>query len=138
MERKSIVLLLCSAVVGSFFFPILNSNSVEMSGPNYILSTYTPSYKYLLLFIPLIPVYVSLELSYNENFISPGKLISWMPLLTLMLIFITISINEGFSNAVSMLDIGFWMSLIFSLLLALALDKRRVAGRHNIDSQTMP
>jgi magnesium-transporting ATPase (P-type) len=131
MERKLIVLLLSSAVTASFFFPLFNWNSYEMSGLNYILSTQTPSYKYFLLLIPFISVFIFLMAYYNENFISTPKLISWTPLLVLVLVFMVGSVKEGFINLLSKLDIGFWMTLIFSLLLALTLDKGKPAQTHH-------
>src|SRR5437763_9699653 len=123
MKKKTIVLLLSFALTSSFFFPIFNWNSFELSGPNYILSDHTPPYKYILLLIPLISVRIFLGTLYNENLVFTRGLV-WIPLLALMFVFIVNSIREGLGNVLSMTGIGFWLILLFSLSLALARGKQ--------------
>jgi hypothetical protein len=123
MERKSIVLLLACALTASFFFPLFNWDSFEMSGPNFILSDHTPPFKYLLSLIPLISIVLFLRTYYKERFVFSRRLISWLPLTVLIVVFIAGAIQTGFSNLVMHTAIGFWMTLLFSLALAFVLNK---------------
>src|SRR6476661_6912761 len=107
MNKKTIFLLFSFALTCSFFFPIFNWDSFEMSGFNYVLSDYTLPYKYFLLLIPFISVFIFIESWYSENWGFTRRVV-WIPLLALMFVFILNSVNEGFTNVLSSTGIGFW------------------------------
>jgi hypothetical protein len=126
MERKTIICLLTFALLASFFFPIFNWNSYDMSGPNYILSDFTPSYKYFLISIPLISIIILLDAWYNENLMFTRRLV-WIPLLVLLIVFTLSAIIEGFRNVLAASEVGFWMILLASLSLGFVATKRRTS-----------
>lgn len=126
MERKIIVLFVSLAVIAGFFFPFFYLGSFELSGPNYILSAHTPSFKYLLLFIPLASVFIFLETWYKEALVFKKNLLYWLPLFSLILVFTLISVSVGVSNVLSDVGVGFWMILVFSIGLALFPNKRKM------------
>jgi hypothetical protein len=106
MEKKTIIGLLTLALLASFFFPIFNWNSYDMSGPNYILSDFTPGYKHLLVLIPLICIIVLLDCWYNDKLIFTHRLI-WIPVSALIIVFALSSAAEGFRNVLAMTEVGF-------------------------------
>jgi hypothetical protein len=93
--------------------PLFKWNSFELSGLNYVLSTYTPPYKYLLLLIPFSAMIIYLG----------GKFYSALPFFTLLFIFIMnyLSRDSEFSSQggtiFSDTYMGFWFALGLSLLL---------------------
>jgi hypothetical protein len=133
MDRKIITLILSFAIFGSFFAPLFEWHSFEMSGLNYILSTHIPSYKYFLLLIPFSTSFLFFGALNDEKYFFSRKLLSWIPLLTLLFVFLLRYINgnaeSGFSddgNILSRTDFGFWLALSFSLLLVFAKGKRKI------------
>ncbi|HEV8505947.1 MAG TPA: hypothetical protein VGQ53_11120 [Chitinophagaceae bacterium] len=123
MNRKTITLVLSFAVLISFFTPLFEWHSFEMSGLNYILSTHIPSYKYFLILIPFSTVILFFEALDGENYMFRRSLMSALPFLVsifiLVIRYITREPNPG-DNFFSGIAFGFWMVLGFSLLLMLA------------------
>jgi hypothetical protein len=124
MDRKIITLILSLAILSSFFMPLFEWHSFEMSGLNYILSTHIPPYKYFLILIPFSVLFLFYGTLNEENYFFNRKLLSRLPLLTLIFIFImryiTGDSGNGFSdnsNVFSGIDLGFWLTLGFSGLL---------------------
>ena len=125
MSRITLTTILAVFLLGSFFMPFFYWNSFEMNGFNFILSVRVPSYKYFLLVIPLVVLFFLFgALSEGSTSLS-RKLLSWVPLTTLLAIFILIFINTSFDHLVfdnggifSNTRGGFWLSLGLSLLLA--------------------
>jgi hypothetical protein len=124
MDKKIITLVLSLAILSSFFMPLFEWHSFEMSGLNYILSTHISPYKYFLLLIPLSATFLFYGTLNEENYLFNRKLLSWMPLLTLLFIFIMRYITgdsensfTGNSNVFSSVYLGFWLILSFSVLL---------------------
>jgi hypothetical protein len=124
MHKKTLTTILSVVLLSSFFMPFFYWHSFEMSGFNFVLSEHIPSYKYFLLAIPLTTLLHLLSvLSQEHNFYS-RKLLSWIPLAALIIVFVLILANERtddsfFSNGniLSITGAGFWLALGFSVLL---------------------
>jgi hypothetical protein len=124
MPKKLLTTILSFVLLGSFFMPFFYWHSFEMSGFNFVMSEHMPSYKYFLLAIPITAIFhLSSVLSQENNFYS-RKLLSWLPLTTLIIVFVLILVKEGSNesffnngNIFSNTGAGFWLALGFSLLL---------------------
>ncbi len=134
VDRKIITLLLSFAVFSSFFMPLFEWHSFEMSGLNYILSTHIPPYKYFLILIPFSASFLFYGALNDENYFFSRKLLSWVPILTLIFIFIMRCIpgnsENNFSdnsNVFSGIDLGFWLTLSFSFLLVFIKGKKKTS-----------
>jgi hypothetical protein len=124
MSRITFTTILAVCLFASFFMPFFYWNSFEMNGFNFILSDRIPSYKYFLLLIPLVVLLYLFGALSEENTSLSRKLLSWVPLTTLLVIFILIFINENFDrfvfengNIFSNTGAGFWLALSSSVLL---------------------
>ena len=124
MHKKTLTTILSVVLLGSFFMPFFYWHCFEMSGFNFVLSEHIPSYKYFLLAIPLTTIFHLLSVLSQENNFYSRKLLSWTPLATLMIVFALIlgkerSDDSFFSNGniFSITGAGFWLALVFSLLL---------------------
>ena len=136
MDKNTLRLLLSFAVIGSFFFPLFDWNSFEMNGLNYILSEHIPRYKYLLAFIPLTALVIFIGAWYEDNFLFRRRIILWIPLLSLSLVFLMRLLRpdypDGYADYQSPLittDIGFWLTMLFSALLPM-IDNKKESGHH--------
>ncbi len=122
MDRKTITILLSFALFSSFFIPLFEWHSFEMSGLNYILSTHIPPYKYFLLLIPLSALFLFFGALDNENYFFNRKFLVRLPLLVILIIstmrYFTGNSEDTFSDNGKAL-LGFWLTLLFSLLLAI-------------------
>ena len=124
MYKKILTTILSVILLGSFFMPFFYWHSFEMSGFNFVLSEHIPPYKYFLLAIPLTTLFHLLSVLSQENNFYSRKLLSWIPLATLILVIILIfsnersgrSFNDG--NSFSSIGLGFWLALVLSSLLA--------------------
>lgn len=129
MKRKNITLVLSFAVFSSFFMPLFEWHSFEMSGLNYILSTHIPSYKYFLLLIPFSAMILFFGAFDNENYLFSRSLMSALPFLVSIFVLVMKYFyrEPGSSdNVFSEIDFGFWMVLGFSLLLMIVKGKERI------------
>src|SRR6476469_1685122 len=120
MKRKNITLVLSFAIFCSFFMPLFEWHSFEMSGLNYILSTHIPPYKYFLLLIPFSSVVLFFGALDDENYLFNRNLMSALPFLVSVFVLVMkyFTREPGSSdNVFSEIDFGFWMVLGFSLLL---------------------
>ena len=120
MKRKNITLVLSFAIFCSFFMPLFEWHSFEMSGLNYILSTHIPPYKYFLLLIPFSALVLFFGALYDENYLFNRNLMSAFPFLVSVFVLVMkyFTREPGSSdNFFSEIDFGFWMVLGFSLLL---------------------
>ena len=125
MNKKILTTILSAVLLGSFFMPFFYWHSFEMSGFNFVMSEHIPSYKYFLLAIPLTTLFHLLSVLSQENNFYSRKLLSWIPLTTLIIVFVLILAKEGsgdsfFSNGNIFLSTGagFWLALVLSSLLA--------------------
>ena len=124
MNKKKQIKIISLAIAGSFFLPIFNWHNYEMNGLNFILSSHIDSYKYFLLLIPGA-VFLLFSEMHNKHFlIFNTKILACLPLVSLFFVFFMAYTNKnasivfyGGQNIFSMIDIGFWAILIFSLLL---------------------
>ena len=127
MNKKTWIKILSFAIASSFFLSIFNWHNFEMSGLNFILSSHIESYKYLLLLVP-VPAFLLFAEMQNEHslFFNP-KILSSLPMIGLMFVLLLTYLNEkdsfsfyGGHNIFSLINVGFWPILIFSLLLMFA------------------
>ena len=125
MYKKILTTILSVILLGSFFMPFFYWHSFEMSGFNFVLSEHIPPYKYFLLAIPLTTLFHLLSVLSQENNFYSRKLLSWMPLATLIIVFVLVLAKErtddsffNNGNIFSITGAGFWLALAFSLLLA--------------------
>ena len=124
MHKKILTTILSVVLLSSFFMPFFYWHSFEMSGFNFVLSEHIPSYKYFLLAIPLTTLLHLLSVLSQENNFYSRKLLSWIPLAALIIVFVLIVAKERtddsfFSNGniLSITGAGFWLALGFSVLL---------------------
>ena len=136
MNKKTVTLVLSFALLSSFFLPLFEWHSFEMSGLNYILSTHIPSYKYFLLLIPVSSLLLFFGVLNDENYFFSRKLLSWGSLLALVFIFILRYMNGDLENnspandtVFSNITYGFWLALSFSILLVFVNGKIKL---HNL------
>jgi hypothetical protein len=129
MNRKKITLVLSFGVFSSFFMPLFEWHSFEMSGLNYILSTHIPSYKYFLLLIPFSSVVLFFGALDDENYLFNRNLMSALPFLVSIFVLVMryLTRERGSSdNVFSEVDFGFLMVLGFSVLLMFTKDKEGI------------
>jgi len=126
MKRKTATKILSFAIISSFFLPLFEWHSLEMTGLNYILSSQIPSYKYFLLLAPFAALLIFFDTLDERSFFFTGKIFSWIPLLSLALICIMrlskANAEDSFYNNetyFSTINFGFWLMLFFSTLLAI-------------------
>ena len=124
MHKKTLTTILSVVLLSSFFMPFFYWHSFEMSGFNFVLSEHIPSYKYFLLAIPLTTLLHLLSVLSQENNFYIRKLLSWIPLAALIIVFVLIVAKERtddsfFSNGniLSITGAGFWLALGFLVLL---------------------
>src|SRR6187401_96178 len=133
MKRKTAVKILCFIIVCSFFLPLFEWHGFEMTGLNYLLSSHIPSYKYFLLLSPVAALLIFFDTLDERSFFFNSKIFSWIPLLSLALICIMRLSNGnaehsfyGNETYFSTIDFGFWIMLIFSILLIIVNDSKRL------------
>ena len=133
MKRKTATKILSFAILSSFFLPLFEWHSREMSGLNYILSSHIPSYKYFLLLAPFAALLIFFETVDERSFFFNSKIFSWIPLVSLVLISIMRFSNGNAENSFyenetyfSTINFGFWLMLFFSILLAIVKDSKRL------------
>src|SRR2546423_4273144 len=136
MDKKTSTLILSFAIFSSFFLPLFDWHSFEMNGLNYILSTHIPSYKYFLLLIPFSALFLFWGAANDDIYFFNRKILSWMPLLSIVFIFIIRYMNRNaennFSdngNFFSTINTGFWLMLFFSLLLVFVNEKKETLSQ---------
>ena len=124
MHKKILTTILSVVLLGSFFMPFFYWHSFEMSGFNFVLSEHIPPYKYFLLAIPLTTLFHLLSVLSQENNFYTRKLLSWIPLATLIIVFVLVLAKErtdysffNNGNIFSITGAGYWLALFFSLLL---------------------
>jgi len=133
MKRKTATKILSFIIVSSFFLPLFEWHGFEMTGLNYILSSQTPSYKYFLLLAPLSGLLIFFGTLDDRSFFFNSKIFSWIPLLSLAFICIMRLSNGNAENSFydnetyfSTIDFGFWIMLIFSILLIIVNESKRL------------
>jgi hypothetical protein len=133
MNRKTMTLILSFAVFGSFFLPLFEWHSFEMSGLNYVLSTHIPPYKYFLLLIPFSAVVLFVGALNDEHYLFSRTLMSILPFVVSIFILVMRYLTrepDSDDNFFSEIDLGFWMVLAFSVLLMLLKGKRRISHHY--------
>jgi len=133
MKRKTATKILSFAILSSFFLPLFEWHSFEMTGLNYILSSQMPSYKYFLLLAPFAALFLFFDNVSDHGFFFNSKIFSLIPLLSLILISIMRYSNGNTENSFfdnensfSTINFGFWLMLFFSILLVIVQDSKRL------------
>jgi len=133
MKRKTATKILSLIVVSSFFLPLFEWHGFEMTGLNYILSSHIPSYKYFLLLSPFAALLIFFDTLDERSFFFNSKIFSWIPLVSLALVCIMRLSNGNAENSFydndtyfSTINFGFWIMLIFSIMLVIVNDNKRL------------
>jgi hypothetical protein len=133
MKRKTATKILSFAILSSFFLPVFEWHSLEMTGLNYVLSSQIPSYKYFLLLAPFAALLIFFDTPDERSFFFNSQIFSWIPLLSLVLISVMRFLNGNTENSLydndpyfSTINSGFWLMLFFSILLVIAKDSKRL------------
>ena len=129
-HRKVITLLLSFVIFCSFFTPLFEWHSFEMSGPNYILSSHIPSYKYLLLLIPFSTVTLFLGTLNDEKYPIDRNLLLVLPFFVSVFVllrrYFVPELNSD-NSLFAEIDMGYWMVLGFSTLLLSTRRRKKVS-----------
>jgi hypothetical protein len=132
MNKITLTTILSVVLLGSFFMPFFYWHSFEMNGFNFILSDHIPSYKYILLVIPLTALFYLFGVLSEENYFFSRQLLSWLPLSAILITFLLVFINENRDsrffdggNILSNTGSGFWLALGSSWLLTLTRSKAK-------------
>ncbi|HEV8273713.1 MAG TPA: hypothetical protein VGQ04_20515 [Chitinophagaceae bacterium] len=133
MKRKTATKILSFIIVSSFFLPLFEWHGFEMTGLNYILSTQIPSYKYFLLLAPLSGLLIFFDTLDDRSFFFNSKIFSWIPIVSLVFVCVMRLLNGNAENSFydnetyfSTINFGFWIMLIFSILLVVVKDSKRL------------
>jgi len=131
MKRKTATQICSIVILCSFFLPIFRWHGFEMSGMNYIISDHVPSYKYILLAIPVSALLLFWG-TMDGKYLLGRRTLSWTPLagliLTSVAMFTRGRSDDDFydnENPFFAIDLGFWLLLLFSLLLVLNKNKKQ-------------
>jgi len=100
MHKKILTTILSVVLLSSFFMPFFYWHSFEMSGFNFVLSEHIPSYKYFLLAIPLTTLLHLLSVLSPENNFYSRKLLSWIPLAALIIVFVLMVAKERTDDSI--------------------------------------
>jgi len=132
MKSKTATQICSIAILVSFFFPLFQWHGFEMSGLNYILSEHIPSYKYVLLLIPFSALFLFKGSTDEGKYLFSKEILSFMPLASLLLISIARFVDNGSGNnfydnenSFLTIDLGFWLLLLFSMLLILIKEEKK-------------
>ena len=130
-SNKSIIIIVAAVLVAAFFMPWIKY-FVSLSGWDMIFGEagqyIDTGFKYLALLIPIAGILIIYGAAFNnENYPVPKRLLFALPILTLVIIILTIvvKINESggrlrssdLDNIMQVLGIGFWLTLIASIIL---------------------
>lgn len=110
MSKKELTIFLYCILLACFFIPYAEWDYFEMSGLNFVLSSHTPDTKYILLLIPFSALFFLLK-AVN------GKLTRYIPFCTAIILFIICYTATSDKSIWQIMDYGYWITLIASLLL---------------------
>jgi hypothetical protein len=123
MERKTSTLILSGLLLASFFIPFVRWENFTMSGFDFVVSSYPPDIKYILLLIPGCALCLLVSALIDGATIINSKFLLWIPLNALILLFLVMYSNAenrialGSSNPLNVFFPGFWAALAISLIL---------------------
>ncbi len=124
MERKTSILVLSALLLASFFVPFIRWENFTMSGFDFVMSSYPPDIKYILLLIPGCALFLLVSALIDGATIINSKLFLWTPLIALISLFILLFSNAenrialGSADPFKIFSLGFWMALAVTLILA--------------------
>lgn len=135
MNRKIFTIILSLALLGSFFMPYI-SIGIYGGASGYDI-VFQPGgagewEKYVWLLIPLSAIILLIGALNNEHYFLGRGLFCWLPLLTIIYFIVRLFLSikgEGKSapimEYVKIFGVGFWVTLVISLLLAFVNPKRK-------------
>ena len=110
MNKSTLTTILFFILIACFFIPIVEWNSFEMSGMNFVLSSQTPDTKYILLLIPASSLLVLSKLI-------KAKELRYIPLCVAIILFVICYMETSEKAVLQIMDYGYWIMLMASLLL---------------------
>jgi hypothetical protein len=136
MKSKTATQICSTLILFGFFVPIFRWHGFEMNGMNYILSDHLPSYKYVLLSIP-VSALLLVAGAVDGKYLFGRRTLSSIPLVSLLFVSVArftsgVPVDDLYydENPFLTIDFGFWLLLLFSLLLLLIRnEKRKVTQR---------
>jgi hypothetical protein len=117
MNRNELTILLSAILLACFFLPVVEWDSFEMSGFNFVLSTHTPDTKYFLLVGPFSALFLLLGSIYKKNYAYKQNLARSLPFLGAIMLFVICYRENPDGFSFRNMDIGFWIAFIASFLL---------------------
>ena len=118
MNRNDLTITLSAILLACFFIPVVQWDSYEMSGMNFILSDFTPDTKYIFLICPGSCFILLLGTLSRTKWATERNILRVLPLLSVIILFvICFSENPG-GSSFSHMDMGAWGGLIGSFQLA--------------------
>jgi hypothetical protein len=123
MKRKISTLILSGLLLASFFVPFVKWENFTMSGFDFVVSSYPPDIKYILLLVPGCALCLLVSALIDGATIINSKLLLRVPLIALILLFFVLystaenRIALGSSNPLYVFFPGFWAALTISLIL---------------------
>ncbi len=123
MERKTSTLILSGLLLASFFVPFVRWENFTMSGFDFVVSSYPPDIKYILLLVPGCALFLLVGALIDEVTIIYSKFFLWTPLIALISLFVVLYSNPenrtalGSYNPLNVFFPGFWAALAISLIL---------------------
>src|SRR5258705_9304758 len=126
MNRNELTVLLSSILLACFFLPVVQWDSFEMSGFNFVLSAHTPDTKYFLLLGPFSALILLLGSIYKKKYASKRNLARILPFFAAVILFIICYRENPDGFSFLNMDIGPWIALIASSLLILMKPRTQV------------
>lgn len=110
MNKKTPLIILVFIFLACFFLPLVEWNSWEMTGMNFVLSSQTPDIKYILLLIPGVALLVLLKVVKEKD-------ARFVPFCVAIALFIICYSETPRVEIFRVMDYGYWITLIASVAL---------------------
>src|ERR1700730_14613630 len=119
MNRKTLTIILALALFGAFFLPFL----LVAIGFDIVFKTGSGNgdwEKYIWLLIPISAILLLIGALNNGSYFLSRGVLSWLPLLTVIYIILRLylDIKPPISEFIQLFAIGFWATLVISVVLA--------------------
>ena len=117
MNRNELTILLSAILLACFFLPVVEWDSFEMTGFNFVLSDHTPDTKYFLLLGPFSALNLLFGAIYKKKYASKLNLTVSLPFQTVIMLFVICYTESPDGFSFRNMDIGCWIAFIASMLL---------------------
>jgi hypothetical protein len=131
MNRNELTILLSAILLACFFLPIVQWDSFEMTGFNFVLSDHTPDTKYFLLLGPFSALILLLGSVYKKRYATKINLARSLPFISAIILFIICYKESPDGFSFRNMDIGCWIALIASSLLISVKPQTPASIRHS-------